>query len=178
MRSSNVVPFEAGRGDWPTYWEQGTVLAIGLNSGSSFDVIDVVLVELVNDPDDHPERPKFITGKSYDWPNAVAEIVLRAFENNISIFELTRLNYLAGAVYAEAARDFMRENDLKPGDVEAICYDGQTIAAVPTCQESRVSPGLSARGDWQASQFHQPIWSLVGWRRIPSPGFGGSISIR
>ena len=107
------------------------VLAIGLNSGSSFDGIDVVLVELVDGPGDHPARPKFITGKSYDWPNAVAEIVLRAFEGNISIFELTRLNYLAGAVYAEAARDFMRENNLKPGDVEVIGYDGQTIYQEP-----------------------------------------------
>jgi len=56
---------------------------------------------------------------------------LKAFENKISIFELTRLNDLAGVVYAEAARDFMRENDLKHGDVEVTGHDGQTIYQEP-----------------------------------------------
>lgn len=107
------------------------VLAIGLNSGSSFDGVDVVLVEISNGPDGYPARPQFIAGKSYEWPKAVADLVLRSFENKISIFELTRLNYLAGAVYAEAARDFMRENRLAPGDVEVIGYDGQTIYQEP-----------------------------------------------
>lgn len=107
------------------------VLAIGLNSGSSFDGIDVVLVEIATGADGYPTRPRFITGKSYDWPKPVADLVLKSFENKISIFDLTRLNYLAGAVYAEAARDFMRENRLSPGDVEVIGYDGQTIYQEP-----------------------------------------------
>jgi anhydro-N-acetylmuramic acid kinase len=77
---------------------------IGLNSGSSFDGVDVVLVEIDNGPDGYPARPKFVTGNSYDWPAPVAEIVLRAFENKVSLFEFTRLNQLAGAVYAESAR--------------------------------------------------------------------------
>ncbi|MDP9138227.1 MAG: anhydro-N-acetylmuramic acid kinase [Pseudomonadota bacterium] len=104
---------------------------IGLNSGSSFDGVDVVLVEIEDGPDGFPARPQFIAGNSYDWPDAVAEIVLRAFENKVSLFELTRLNYLAGAVYAQAARAFMRENRLEPGDVEVIGYDGQTIYQEP-----------------------------------------------
>jgi anhydro-N-acetylmuramic acid kinase len=104
---------------------------IGLNSGSSFDGIDVVLVEIDNGPAGYPARPKFIRGNSYDWPAAVGEIVLRAFENKISIFELNRLNYLAGAVYAQSARAFMREMGLKPGDVEVIGFDGQTIYQEP-----------------------------------------------
>ena len=107
------------------------VRVIGLNSGSSFDGIDVVLVEIGNGPDGYPARPKFIMGKSYDWPQAVADIVLKSFENKISIFELNRLNYLAGAVYAECARALMREANLKPGDVEVIGYDGQTIYQEP-----------------------------------------------
>lgn len=82
-------------------------LVIGLNSGSSFDGIDVVLVEINNGPDGYPARPKFIMGRSYDWPPAVAEIVLRSFENKITLFEFNRLNYLAGAVYAECARKLM-----------------------------------------------------------------------
>lgn len=107
------------------------VKVIGLNSGSSFDGIDVVLVEIENGPDGYPIRPKFIAGNSYDWPDPVAEQVLRSFENKISLFELNRLNYLAGAVYAESARAFMREQNLKPGDVEVIGFDGQTIYQEP-----------------------------------------------
>jgi anhydro-N-acetylmuramic acid kinase len=107
------------------------VKVIGLNSGSSFDGVDAVLVEVSNGPDGYPAKPKFIIGRSYDWPPAVAEIVLRSFENKITIFELNRLNYLAGAVYAEAARALMREADLKPGDVEVIGFDGQTIYQEP-----------------------------------------------
>jgi len=61
-------------------------LVMGLNSGSPFDGIDVVLVEIADGPDGHPARPKFIAGNSYDWPGAVAEIVLRAFENKIHSF--------------------------------------------------------------------------------------------
>ena len=106
-------------------------LVIGLNSGSSFDGVDAVLVEIGNGPDGYPARPKFVMGRSYDWPQAVAEIVLRSFENKITLFEFNRLNYLAGAVYAEAARALMREAKLNPGDVEVIGYDGQTIYQEP-----------------------------------------------
>jgi anhydro-N-acetylmuramic acid kinase len=107
------------------------VKVIGLNSGSSFDGIDAVLVEIENGPDGYPARPTFIVGNSYDWPPAVGELVLKSFENKISIFELNRLNYLAGAVYAQSARSFMAEQNLKPGDVEVIGYDGQTIYQEP-----------------------------------------------
>jgi anhydro-N-acetylmuramic acid kinase len=117
--------------DWVILGNAHMVKVIGLNSGSSFDGVDVVLVEIENGADGYPARPRFIVGKSYDWPDAVAEIVLRAFENNISLFELNRLNYLAGAVYANAARSFMQEQGLKPGDVEVIGYDGQTIYQEP-----------------------------------------------
>lgn len=107
------------------------VHVIGLNSGSSFDGIDAVAIEIETAADGLPARSRFIAGKSYDWPEPVANDVLRAFENKLSIFELCRLNYVTGAVYAECARKLMRELGLKPGDVEAIGYDGQTIYQEP-----------------------------------------------
>jgi anhydro-N-acetylmuramic acid kinase len=126
-------------------------LVLGLNSGSSFDGIDVVLVEIDNGPDGYPARPRFIAGNTYDWPKEIAEIVLRAFENKITIFELTRLNYLAGAVYAESGRSLMRETEVKPGELEVIGFDGQTIYQEPpvhdrledlACEENLVARWL------------------------------------
>jgi len=66
-------------------------LALGLNSGSSFDGVDAVLVAIENASDGYPGRPKFVDGIAHQWPPAVAEMVLRSFENKISIFELCRL---------------------------------------------------------------------------------------
>lgn len=43
-------------------------LIMGMNSGSSFDGIDVVLAETEMDADGFPKAPRFITGASYAWP--------------------------------------------------------------------------------------------------------------
>jgi anhydro-N-acetylmuramic acid kinase len=106
-------------------------LVMGLNSGSSFDGVDAVVIEIVDGPDGYPARPTFIRGESYDWPKLVAEQILRAFDNKVSLFELCRLNYLAGAVYAECSRRLMRDMKLEPGALEVIGFDGQTIYQEP-----------------------------------------------
>jgi len=119
------------------------VSAIGLNSGSSFDSIDAVLIDIEIGCDGLPVRPTFKAGRSYDWPATVAGDVLRAFENKLTIFELCRLNYAVGAVYAECARSLMREHGLSPGDVEVIGYDGQTIYQEPA-DHTRLSQFLGS----------------------------------
>jgi anhydro-N-acetylmuramic acid kinase len=45
-------------------------LVIGLNSGSSFDGIDAVVVEPELAPGGNPHRPRFVAGRSCDWPVA------------------------------------------------------------------------------------------------------------
>lgn len=55
-------------------------LIMGMNSGSSFDGIDVVLAETEMDADGFPKAPRFIAGGSYDWPEEVKEIVTASFE--------------------------------------------------------------------------------------------------
>lgn len=94
-------------------------LIIGMNSGSSFDGIDVVLAEIGTAEDGHPSRPKFIDGIAYDWPEDVKKLVFKAVDNELSIFELTHLNYIIGAVYAEAARTLIEKQSLKPEDVRS-----------------------------------------------------------
>lgn len=111
------------------------MLALGLNSGSSFDGIDVVLVDIdIDEHDGQLKRPRFIAGKTVPWPDQVAEQVLLAFENKLSIFALCRLNYVAGAVYAEAARALMAETGVKAGELSVIGFDGQTIYQEPAEQ--------------------------------------------
>lgn len=131
------------------------VIAIGLNSGSSFDGVDVVAIEIGLDPDGNPSRPKFVAGRSYDWPEAVAKDVLRAFDNKLSIFELCRLNYTSGAVYAECARALMRELSLKPEDVAVIGYDGQTIYQEPAkfAELPEFADGEDVLARWQDGPF-------------------------
>ncbi|MEZ5667228.1 MAG: anhydro-N-acetylmuramic acid kinase [Alphaproteobacteria bacterium] len=106
-------------------------LILGLNSGSSFDGIDAVLAETDIADDGHPTRPRFIEGYTHKWPARVEALVQKAFVNQLSIFELTRLNYIAGACYAEAARTLLRQTGTRPEDVTVIGYDGQTIYQEP-----------------------------------------------
>jgi anhydro-N-acetylmuramic acid kinase len=104
---------------------------IGMNSGSSFDGIDAVLFEIDLGEDGQPTRPRFIDGLAYDWPAAVEAAILRLFEGQATLFELTRINYVAGAVYAKAARALLDRAGVDPNDVLAIGVDGQTIYQEP-----------------------------------------------
>ena len=106
-------------------------LIIGMNSGSSFDGIDAVLAEISFADDGHPTKPKFIDGIAYPWRDDVAKQVLRGFANELTIFELTRLNYVAGAVYAQAARALLEKTRVAPEDVAVIGVDGQTVYQEP-----------------------------------------------
>ena len=81
---------------------------MGMNSGSSFDGIDVILAEIEPDHDGFPKAPQFICGGSYDWPEEVIPIVRDAFENRVDMIGLNRLNYICGAVFAEKANKFMK----------------------------------------------------------------------
>lgn len=102
-------------------------LVMGMNSGSSFDGIDVILAEISMDDDGFPTAPKFLKGGSYEWPEEVKKIVLDAFENKVDMVGLNRLNYIAGAVFAEAAVKFMRENNIDSKDIKVLGLDTQTI---------------------------------------------------
>src|SRR5882724_3045026 len=57
--------------------------------------------------------------------------VLAAFDNEVTLFELCRLNYIAGAVYAEAALALLAKSGIRREDLEVIGFDGQTIYQEP-----------------------------------------------
>lgn len=107
------------------------VYILGLNSGSSFDGVDAVLCKIELAEDGHPARPVYVDGLTVDWPEELQPLILRAFNNDLTIFEMTRLNYAAGALYAEAANALIERAGLTPEDIDVIGYDGQTIYQEP-----------------------------------------------
>jgi len=104
---------------------------IGLNSGSSFDGVDAVLCEISLASDGHPCKPRYIDALTLDWPEALREPIQRAFDNDLTIFEMTRVNYAAGALFAEAVKQLLKQANLTAEDIEVIGYDGQTIYQEP-----------------------------------------------
>lgn len=109
---------------------------LGLNSGSSFDGVDAVLCTIELAADGHPTRPQFVSALTVDWPAPLQPLIMRAFENSLTIFEMCRLNYAAGAVYAEAANTLLAQAGLRPADIDVIGYDGQTVYQEPVDREN------------------------------------------
>jgi anhydro-N-acetylmuramic acid kinase len=104
---------------------------VGLNSGSSFDGVDAVLCTIDIDEDGHPSRPKFVDALTVDWPEELRPLIIRAFDNQLSLFDMTRVNYAAGAVYAEATNALLAKAGVKAEDVDVLGYDGQTVYQEP-----------------------------------------------
>jgi anhydro-N-acetylmuramic acid kinase len=123
-------------------------LIMGMNSGSSFDGIDVILAETEIDTDGFPKAPKFIKGGSYKWPKEVKNIILDAFENKIDLVGLNRLNYMVGAVFADAAAKFMRENNIKAGDITVLGLDTQTLYQESPDHKAIAEMPESEKKDW------------------------------
>src|SRR5260370_37239035 len=93
-----------------------------------------MLVDIAIGEDGLLKRPRFMAGKTGAGPKRVADQVLASFENKLTIFERCRLNYVAAALYAEAARSLMRETGVAPEDLAVIGYEGQTIYQEPADQ--------------------------------------------
>lgn len=123
-------------------------LIMGLNSGSSFDGIDVILAEADIAEDGFPVFKRFIKGASYSWPKEVEELILPSFDNKVDLYRMTRITYIAGAVMAECVRKFMQENNIDYHDIEVLGLDGQTIY-----QEQPDHVGIKAMTDEQKDNW-------------------------
>ncbi len=123
-------------------------LIMGMNSGSSFDGIDVVLAEIEMDTDGFPKAPKFLKGGSYEWPDEAKKIVLDAFENKVDMVGLNRLNYIAGAVFAEKAVQFLKENKIDSSEIKVLGLDTQTIYQEQPDHKAISEMSESEKADW------------------------------
>jgi anhydro-N-acetylmuramic acid kinase len=123
-------------------------LIMGMNSGSSFDGIDVILAETEMDADGFPKAPKFLKGGSYQWPVAVKKIILDAFDNKVDMVGLNRLNYIAGAVFAQKAVQFMKENNINSKDIYVLGIDTQTIYQEQPDHKAIAEMTEAEKNDW------------------------------
>jgi len=103
---------------------QPNLIARGLRSQTT-KTIAVIVGSMAEDG--FPKAPRFICGGSYEWPKEVADIVQDAFVNKVDMVGLNRLNYLCGAVFAEKAAQFMKENNIDSRNIKVLGLDTQTI---------------------------------------------------
>lgn len=123
-------------------------LIMGMNSGSSFDGIDVILAETKMDGDGFPVAPRFIKGSSYEWPKDVKKVVLDAFENKVDMVGLNRLNYVVGAVFAEKAVRFLKENGIESREIKVLGLDTQTIYQEQPDHKAIAAMTTEEKADW------------------------------
>ncbi len=105
-------------------------IAIGLNSGSSVDSVDVAIIE--TEIYKKLMKPiKVLKHFEFQWPDNIKKLVLNAIEFNIKIPEFSRLNTMVGSFFGETINMALKESGLNSTDIDVIGYDGQTIYQEP-----------------------------------------------
>ncbi len=98
---------------------------IGINSGTSFDGIDIALVRFKS----NDLNPHFITGSSFSFPgivkNKLRNLIVK--NNKTTLEEISQLNFLLGEIFADCTVKFLKKNKLKPKDILLVACHGQTI---------------------------------------------------
>lgn len=103
---------------------------IGINSGTSFDGVDVALVEFKK----NNLIPRFIDGIIYPLPKNVKKLIGAAIvgsSRDCSLHGISQLNFVLGEIFAAAALKIVKKNKLKSKEVLLIGSHGQTIYHVP-----------------------------------------------
>ncbi len=119
-------------------WNTGQMkkkYVIGLNSGTSFDGVDVALVRFSGDL-----KPKFIDGIIYEYPKVIKEKIgnlidsVETYHGMSLLREIAQLNFLLGEVFAKAANKIIKKNKLRQEDILLIASHGQTIYHHPNIE--------------------------------------------
>ncbi len=135
-------------------WE-GKVVAyvVGLNSGSSLDSVDAVLLDMEMDNQGLPQLNRVVAYREYAWPDSVHADVLQAINLNLGIAALCRLSFVVGATFGKFVNALLQESGVDASEVEVIGVDGQTIYQEP--------PESSK---WTGQEFDDPIASFQDGR--------------
>lgn len=107
-----------------------TNLVIGLMSGTSADGIDAVLVEIKNSG--VKTKLRQIAFESYPYSNSLKKLILTNSDAKTArLDDITRLNFLLGEYFADAAMRIVKKVKLTFKDIELIGSHGQTISHLP-----------------------------------------------
>jgi len=109
-------------------------LVVGLMSGTSADAIDAALVEISGSGPDTKIRLLHYIEAPYE-PN-VRQAIFHLFSPEGKAEEVSRVNFLLGELFADAALDVIKTARIQPSEVDLIASHGQTIVHLP--QASRL----------------------------------------
>lgn len=111
---------------------------IGLNSGTSFDGIDVALVTFKN----NNLKPIFIDGIVCNYPKNVKEQIRKIMVETLRATSLRKkLDITLGKLFANAALKMIKRNKLKKENVLLIASHGQTIFHKPKVKSIQIGNG-------------------------------------
>ncbi|MDA8206283.1 MAG: anhydro-N-acetylmuramic acid kinase [Thermaerobacter sp.] len=104
---------------------------VGLNSGSSLDSVDAVLLDMDMDNQGLPKLNRVVAYREYPWPDMVHADVLKAINLDMGIAELCRLNFVVGATFAKFVNALLKDAGVDANEVAVVGVDGQTIYQEP-----------------------------------------------
>jgi anhydro-N-acetylmuramic acid kinase len=93
----------------------------GIMSGTSLDGIDVAIVDI------HKKKISTEAFHSVPYPKPVREALLSVSNNITHTATISRLNFLLGALYADAVHETCKRNRLKIASIDLCGLHGQTI---------------------------------------------------
>jgi len=116
-------------------------LVIGINSGTSFDGIDVALVRFKG----KDLRPVFLDGVSVKYPRAIKKKI-SVLINDVGAYcnkplQNTHLDSVLGEIFADSALKLLKKTGLKKEDILLIGSHGQTIYHKPRVKSVQIGDG-------------------------------------
>lgn len=108
-----------------------TLRVVGLMSGTSFDGVDALLVDLSGS--EHTLQVDTVATRHIAYPSDLKkQLHALSTDSTISLDDLTRLQGRLSAQYAVATRALLKAADSTLSDVDLVGVHGQTLAHCPT----------------------------------------------
>ncbi|MBP1357702.1 MAG: anhydro-N-acetylmuramic acid kinase [Sulfolobus sp.] len=124
-------------------------IAVGLMSGTSADGVDVVVVELIKDPERGVRLNRTICSHVFEYPNEIKKYIFEVFEKG-STKDVALLNFVLGEVFGIATNKGIDDCGLNRNEVDFVSSHGQTVYHIP--QLLKIN-GISTRATLQIGEI-------------------------
>ncbi|OQB96047.1 MAG: Anhydro-N-acetylmuramic acid kinase [Spirochaetes bacterium ADurb.Bin110] len=148
MQSNYLCPL---LGRFKDYSSRKNHLLIGVMSGTSFDGIDAVAVNISTNCDGSITKVQYLDHATLPYSQEVKNILLPLCDvQSCRIDDFVYAHFLLGEWYAEAIQKLIDTSGLKADAIDAVCIHGQTIWHAPTLRKLPGPKGeLSTHGTLQ-----------------------------